>query len=236
MAIVRMLVQTAGGPLEAVAYLDGVNKRLVWDVDLEGIEEGVDSVTLHLASATDLEGKVDDAPSDGTTYGRKNAAWIDVGTAIAAAQDSATAAGEAAASAEQAANAAQDTADAAGLAASSAQDDATSALAGLLLRVLGYTSAGAAQGLKLWIGSTTSDGSGAWSVDISAAGFASVLGAIPACVLSTATVTDRAWATLASVSTSTITGYTVRGITLVVLGATIRTAPSVPVYVLVVGT
>lgn len=104
------------------------------------------------------------------------------------------------------------------------------------MRVLGYTSAGAAQGLKLWIGSTTSDGSGVWSVDVTAAGFTSVLGAIPACVLSTATVTDRAWATLASVSTSTITGYTLRGITPVVLGMTIRTAPGVPVYVLVVGT
>ena len=104
------------------------------------------------------------------------------------------------------------------------------------LRVQAFGAAGGLSGARLWAGLVTSDGAGAFSVDVSAAGFSTVLAAVSAARLSTETVTDRAWATLATVSTTTVTGYTLRGISLLVLGATIRTAPNVPVYVVVIGT
>ena len=99
-----------------------------------------------------------------------------------------------------------------------------------------YNSGGLVAGLKGWVGSTTSNGSGLWSVDTTSAGFSSVLFVHAAAVVNDPDVTDWANAEILTTSTTVITGGTSRGVVLALLGATKRTAPNAPVLVFVLGT
>lgn len=105
------------------------------------------------------------------------------------------------------------------------------------LRVAGYTSSGATAGLRAWYGQTTTDGSGNWSVDISAAGLSALVNVKATAILNTATVTDQVWAVVKTATATTVTGSTLRGVSLVALGATVRAGPTgTTVYVEAVGT
>tara|TARA_R110001592_G_scaffold350999_1_gene647814 strand:+ start:33364 stop:33885 length:522 start_codon:yes stop_codon:yes gene_type:complete len=90
--------------------------------------------------------------------------------------------------------------------------------------------------IKIWHGTVTSDGSGDFAVDYSSKSFASPPTVTVSAQLSTATVTDRAWATLAGAPTSSAcAGYTLRGVTIAAVGETVREAPSVVVNVIAIG-
>lgn len=90
--------------------------------------------------------------------------------------------------------------------------------------------------IKIWRGTVTSDGSGDFTVDYSSKSFSAAPTVTVSAQLSTTTITDRAWATLAGApSTSGCAGYTLRGDDLASLGATVRTAPSVTVNVIAIG-
>lgn len=99
-----------------------------------------------------------------------------------------------------------------------------------------YGAGGLISGLKGWLGSTTSDGSGLWSLDISSAGFATVLWAKAVPVFSDPDVTDWVDAETLTLTTSTITGGCSRGSVLLALGATKRVAAGVSLSVFVLGT
>jgi hypothetical protein len=99
-----------------------------------------------------------------------------------------------------------------------------------------YTSGGAVASPKVWYGTVTSDASGLFTVDLSSAGFTAPPIVYATAQLSTATVQDRAWATLSGAPTSTTaTGYTLRGISLSGNGATVRTSPTTVVMIMAIG-
>jgi hypothetical protein len=90
---------------------------------------------------------------------------------------------------------------------------------------------------KIWIGSTTTNGTGDWTITISSASFASIIAVVAEGVLNTTTATSNVLSTLKTVSTTTITGRLVTGTVLLALGATIQNGPSgATVYVSVFGT
>lgn len=99
-----------------------------------------------------------------------------------------------------------------------------------------YNSGGLVTSPKIWVGSTTTTG-GAWSINFASAGFTGVPNVTATAELSTATVQDRAWATLSTTPTATTAaGYGLRGINLSGNGATVRTVPDgTVVYITAIG-
>lgn len=99
-----------------------------------------------------------------------------------------------------------------------------------------YNSGGLVTSPKIWIGSTTTTG-GDWSINFVSAGFTGVPNVTATAQLSTATVQDRAWATLSTTpTTTTAAGYGLRGINLSGNGATVRTVPDgTVVYITAIG-
>jgi hypothetical protein len=90
---------------------------------------------------------------------------------------------------------------------------------------------------KVWIGSTTTNGTGDWTISISSASFTTVIAVVAEGVLNTTTATSNVLTTLKTVSTTTITGRLVTGVVLLVLGATMQNGPTgATVYVTVFGT
>ena len=78
---------------------------------------------------------------------------------------------------------------------------------------------------KIFVTTVTTT-SGAWTADLTAAGFTSPPVVIPVAILSSVNVYDRAWASLSAVPTTTsVSGYGLRGANLLALGATTRTVP-----------
>jgi hypothetical protein len=91
--------------------------------------------------------------------------------------------------------------------------------------VWAYNSNGIMNGPVMWLGTTTTTG-GTWSVDYTAAGFITAPVVQATAILSAANVYDRAWATLSTAPTTTsASGYGLRGANLLALGATTRTVP-----------
>ena len=88
----------------------------------------------------------------------------------------------------------------------------------------------------IWVGTATTTG-GIWSVDYSAAGFASPPIVTPTAQLSTANTYDRADASLSTAPTNTTAaGYATRGSNLLVLGPTTRNVPDgTLIHVMVIG-
>lgn len=88
-----------------------------------------------------------------------------------------------------------------------------------------FNASGGMDATKIWIGSTTTN-SGTWTVDYSSAGFANAPCVTPIAELSAANVYDRAFASLSGApSTTNASGYAVRGVNMLVLGASVRTVP-----------
>lgn len=78
---------------------------------------------------------------------------------------------------------------------------------------------------KIWYGKTTTT-AGAWSVDYTNAGFTSPPTVFSNAQLADTDVFDRAFASLStSPTTTTASGYGLRGANLLSLGETLRTAP-----------
>lgn len=100
-----------------------------------------------------------------------------------------------------------------------------------------YNSSGAAASPKIWYGQVTSDANGDFTINYASAGFtAPPIIHVTALATTTATISDRAWATLQGTPTATTaSGYTMRGITLLVLGTAVRTAPTTTVMCMAVG-
>jgi hypothetical protein len=99
-----------------------------------------------------------------------------------------------------------------------------------------YNVTGAAPSPKIWYGLVTSDVNGDFTVDYSSAGFTVAPVVTATARLSTATMEDRAWATLSTVqTTTTAAGYTLRGTALVGNGSTIRIAPNTVVMIMAIG-
>jgi len=99
-----------------------------------------------------------------------------------------------------------------------------------------YNVTGAAPSPKIWYGLVTSDVNGDFTVDYSSAGFTVAPVVTATARLSTATMEDRAWATLSTVqTTTTAAGYTLRGTALVGNGSTIRTSPNTVVMIMAIG-
>ena len=119
--------------------------------------------------------------------------------------------------------------------AAAAQADATQALADAADKAEVWTSGALQSGARFVVASVISDGSGDWSVTAASLGLTTLLGVWPAVVLSTGTVHNRAWATLATLTGSGASGYTLRGDTVVLAAPTIVVAPNTPVSLLVVG-
>lgn len=80
-------------------------------------------------------------------------------------------------------------------------------------------------GLRMWMGSVLTDASGDFSFDISPAGFTTLLNAQVTGVRNTAVATDVVLASIATQSTTTITGSLVTGDILGALGPTLIKAP-----------
>ena len=99
-----------------------------------------------------------------------------------------------------------------------------------------YNSGGQAASPKIWYGTVTSDVNGAFTVSISSAGFTQVPVVTVTAQLSTATIIDRAWATLSTAPTTTsVSGYTLRGNPITGSGDSVRLAPNVTVNIMAVG-
>lgn len=97
-----------------------------------------------------------------------------------------------------------------------------------------YGSAGAIASPKIWYGTVTSDANGDFTVNYASAGFTAPPIVHVSAVL-TAALADRAWATLSATTATSATGYTLRGITLLLLATTVRTAPNTVVQVIAIG-
>lgn len=109
-------------------------------------------------------------------------------------------------------------------------------VASLTNYVRGYNSGGLVAGMKIWIGSATTDGSGDWSADFSAAGFGGAPTVLALPILNTATVTDMLWSSVTTVSATEATGTAIRGAVLAILGATLRrSAAGATVQVIAIG-
>lgn len=102
---------------------------------------------------------------------------------------------------------------------------------------LTYGSAGQTASPKIWTGTVTSDANGDFTVSYATAGFTAVpVVQVTAISPTTGIITDRCWATLQGTPTTTsATGYTLRGVTLLVLGVAQRTAPNTVVHVTAIG-
>jgi hypothetical protein len=98
-----------------------------------------------------------------------------------------------------------------------------------------YNSGGQAASPKVWYGTVTSDVDGLFSINIASAGFTVAPIVQVSSVLSTATQIDRAWASLATVSTTTATGYTLRGSAVSGSGDSTRPSPNTVVHVMAIG-
>lgn len=98
-----------------------------------------------------------------------------------------------------------------------------------------FNGSGAVASPKIWIGVVTSDASGVFTVNLSSAGFTAAPVVTVNANVTTATVSNRVWATCSSVSATTATGYTLRGINLSGNGETIRIAPTTAVMVMAIG-
>lgn len=99
-----------------------------------------------------------------------------------------------------------------------------------------YNASGQAASPKIWYGTATSDVNGVFTVNISTAGFTVAPVVTVTAQLNTATVSDRVWATVdGGPSTTTVTGYTLRGINLSGNGETIRLAPNTTVMITAIG-
>ncbi len=91
--------------------------------------------------------------------------------------------------------------------------------------------------LKIWRGSATTDAQGNFSVDYSAAGFADVPDVFVVGVVNAAAATDKVWATVTTRTSTGATGSALRGLVMLVLGASVRVAAAgATVSVLAVGT
>lgn len=77
----------------------------------------------------------------------------------------------------------------------------------------------------IWLGTATCSG-GSWTIDYTSAGFTSSPTVLPTAILNSSNVYDRAFASLSGTPTTTsASGYAVRGANLLVLGPTVRTVP-----------
>lgn len=99
-----------------------------------------------------------------------------------------------------------------------------------------FNAGGQAASPKIWYGTATSDVNGAFTVSYTSAGFTVPPVVTVTAELSTGVVSDRAWATLDGAPTSSsATGYTLRGVNLSGNGETIRIAPNTTVMVMAIG-
>lgn len=93
------------------------------------------------------------------------------------------------------------------------------------IAVWGRDTNGMMDGPTIWIGTTTTSG-GTWSVDYSAAGFIEAPIVHPTLILNSANVYDRGFASLSGTpSTTSASGYGIRGANLALLGPTTRIVP-----------
>lgn len=99
-----------------------------------------------------------------------------------------------------------------------------------------YNSSGLIGSIKQWIGTTITNASGDWSVDISSANFSSILNVQAIGIKNTTTDIQNVFSTLKTVSNTSITGRLMTGLGVLIGGNTIVNAPmSINVYVLVYG-
>lgn len=99
-----------------------------------------------------------------------------------------------------------------------------------------YNVAGATASPKIWYGTAVSDANGEFTVNYSTAGFTVTPIIHVTATLTTATLTDRAWATLAAnANTTSVSGYTVRGTGILIGGNSVRTSPNTTVMIMAVG-
>jgi len=104
------------------------------------------------------------------------------------------------------------------------------------IAVWGYDLNGIMDGPMIWVGKATVSG-GTWSVDYTAAGFTEAPIVHATCLLNSANVYDRGFASLSGAPTTTsASGYAVRGANLLVLGPTVRTVPDgTVIHVIAIG-
>lgn len=99
-----------------------------------------------------------------------------------------------------------------------------------------YNSSGLLNSPKIWVGTATTNGSGAWTVDISSAGFSSISSVSANSVDNAGTAITESVVTVKTVSTSSITGAVVKGLTAVLASPTLTYETSgIPVHVTVYG-
>ncbi|QHZ60016.1 hypothetical protein PJKIFABJ_00080 [Pseudomonas phage PE09] len=99
-----------------------------------------------------------------------------------------------------------------------------------------FNGSGAAASPKIWYGTATSDVNGEFTVNISTAGFTLAPVVTVSAQLSAAALIDRAWATLSIAPTTTsVSGYTLRGNPITGSGDSVRLAPNVTVNIMAVG-
>lgn len=100
-----------------------------------------------------------------------------------------------------------------------------------------FNSSGLISAPRRWIGTATTDASGDFTADISAAGFSAAPTVTLAAQLNTTTVTDMVWPTIRTLTATTIDGTAIRGIVLALLGATLRRAAAgVTIHIVAEGT
>jgi hypothetical protein len=99
-----------------------------------------------------------------------------------------------------------------------------------------YNSSGAVASPKIWYGTATSDVNGEFTANISTAGFTLAPVVTVTAQLSAAIIIDRVWATLSgSPTTTSVTGYTLRGNPITGSGDSVRLAPNTTVMIMAVG-
>ncbi|WYN05085.1 minor tail protein [Pseudomonas phage UNO-G1W1] len=99
-----------------------------------------------------------------------------------------------------------------------------------------FNGSGAAASPKIWYGTATSDVNGLFTVNISTAGFTLAPVVTVSAQLSAAALIDRAWATLSIAPTTTsVSGYTLRGNPITGSGDSVRLAPNVTVNIMAIG-
>lgn len=99
-----------------------------------------------------------------------------------------------------------------------------------------FNGSGAAASPKIWYGTVTSDANGLFTVNTSTAGFTVAPVVTVSAQLSAAALIDRAWATLSIAPTTTsVSGYTLRGNPITGSGDSVRFAPNVTVNIMAIG-
>lgn len=99
-----------------------------------------------------------------------------------------------------------------------------------------FNGSGAAASPKIWYGTVTSDVNGEFTINISTAGFTLAPIVTVSAQLSAAALIDRAWATLSIAPTTTsVSGYTLRGNPITGSGDSVRLAPNVTVNIMAIG-